>query len=226
MARACMDATGRKIAASFHMPDTGSRFGGLHPAFARHTITASEDTPMPANGGSEEKDAPVTSYDLYIMRHGIAGERGPAYPDDTKRPLTPDGKQKLREAVAGLAKLGVELDWIVSSPLVRARETAEIVRDGLGANTPLDLCDALSPGGSPEALLKFLARQPKRTRVLITGHEPDLGLLAARLLGAGRHARLGFKKGGCCRIAFDEFPPQSPGQLVWWLTPKVMRKLA
>ncbi len=181
---------------------------------------------MPANSGSEEKEPPVTFYELYIMRHGIAGERGPAYPDDSKRPLTPEGKKKLRDAVAGLSKLGVELDWIVSSPLVRARETAEIVRDGLAATTPLDLTDSLGPGGSPEALLKFLAQEPKRTRVLVTGHEPDLGLLAARLLGAGRHANLAFKKGGCCLITFDEFPPQSPGQLVWWLTPKVMRKLA
>jgi phosphohistidine phosphatase len=181
---------------------------------------------MTAKDSPAGKSADDTTYELYIMRHGIAGERGSAYPDDEKRPLTAEGKKKLRESVAGLAKLGVELDWIVSSPLVRARETAEIVSDELGAHTPVDLCDALSPGGSPEALLKFLAQQPKRIRVLVTGHEPDLSQLAARLLGAGRHAHLAFKKGGCCLITFDEFPPQSPGQLVWWLTPKVMRKLA
>ena len=181
---------------------------------------------MTEKNGPAGKTAEDTTYELYIMRHGIAGERGSAYPDDEKRPLTAEGKKKLRESVAGLAKLGVELDWIVSSPLLRARETAEIVSDELGVHTPLDLCDALSPGGSPEALLKFLAQQPKHTRVLVTGHEPDLGQLAARLTGAGRHAHLAFKKGGCCLISFDEFPPQSPGQLVWWLTPKVMRKLA
>ena len=175
---------------------------------------------------SESKDSPATVYALYIMRHGIAGDRGPEYPDDTKRPLTPEGRKKLREAVAGLAKLGVELDWIVSSPLVRARETAEIVADCLGGRPPLDLSDTLSPGGEPEGLIKFLAKQPSRTRVLVSGHEPDLGELAARLIGAGRHVRFAFKKGGCCLITFDEFPPESPGKLVWWLTPKVMRKLA
>jgi phosphohistidine phosphatase len=181
---------------------------------------------MAAKNDPEEKAAAITSYELYIMRHGIAGERGPAYPDDEKRPLTAEGKKKLRESVAGLAKLGLELDWIVSSPVVRARETAEIVAVEMGARTPVDLCDALSPGGSPEALLKFLSQKSKHTRVLVTGHEPDLSQFAARLLGAGRHAHLAFKKGGCCLITFDEFPPQSPGQLVWWLTPKVMRKLA
>jgi phosphohistidine phosphatase len=180
---------------------------------------------MTAKDDSAGKDNSPASYELYILRHGIAGERGAAYPDDNLRPLTADGKKKLREIVAGLDKLGVELDWIVSSPLVRARETAEVVGEGLGAHTPLDLCDALSPGGDPEALLKFLTKHPNRARVLVAGHEPDLGMLAARLIGAGRHARLTFKKGGCCLIAFDEFPPQSPGQLVWWLTPKVMRKI-
>ena len=181
---------------------------------------------MTPRSASELKDSHSAVYELYIMRHGIAGDRGAEYPDDTKRPLTPEGKKKLRECVAGLAKLGVELDWIVSSPLVRARETAEIVADGLGAHTPLDLTDALSPGGEPESLIKFLAKHPNRTRVLVAGHEPDLGELATRLIGAGRHSRFTFKKGGCCLITFGEFPPQSPGQLVWWLTPKVMRKLA
>jgi phosphohistidine phosphatase SixA len=53
-----------------------------------------------------------------------------------------------------------------------------------------------------------------------------LSELAARLIGAGRHANLAFKKGGCCLITFDEFPPKSPGQLIWWLTPRLLRKMA
>ena len=60
----------------------------------------------------------------------------------------------------------------------------------------------------------------------MVGHEPDLGELAARLIGAGRNANMPFKKGGCCLITFSVFPPKSPGRLVWWLTPRVMRKLA
>ena len=86
--------------------------------------------------------------------------------------------------------------------------------------------DALKPGGSPEALITFLAKRANRRRVLVVGHEPDLGELAARLIGAGRNANVPFKKGGCCLIEFSIFPPKSPGRLVWWLPPRVARKLA
>jgi phosphohistidine phosphatase len=177
----------------------------------------------------EERDSgqvPTTGYELYIMRHGIAAERSAAaFADDTKRPLTPEGKKKTRECVAGLVRTGFEPDWIVTSPLVRAAETAAIVTDEVGSRAPVDTCDALLPGGSPEPLITFLAKRSDRRHVLVVGHEPDLSELAARLIGAGRHANLSFKKAGCCLISFLEFPPKSPGQLVWWLTPKLMRKL-
>jgi phosphohistidine phosphatase len=170
--------------------------------------------------------AALGGYEFYIMRHGLASPRtsvGSA--DDAKRPLTPEGKKKTQASARGLLRLGLELDWIVTSPLVRAVETAGIVSDSLDSKIPMDISDTLRPGGSPEALIAFLASHPHRKRVLVVGHEPDLGELAARLIGAGRDAHLAFKKGGCCRIDIDEFPPKSPGQLVWWLTPRVMRKL-
>lgn len=168
-----------------------------------------------------------TGYELYIMRHGIAVERGATgFTDDSKRPLTPEGAKKMQEIARGLMRLGLELDWIVSSPLVRALETAKIVTEELACGAPLDTCDELRPGGSAESLIAFLAKHAERKRVLVTGHEPDLSELAGRLLGAGRRVNLALKKGGCCLIAFDEFPPKSPGRLVWWLTPRIMRKLA
>ena len=182
---------------------------------------------MTPGNSSDNRRARTADYELYIMRHGIAADRGTAgYEDDAKRPLTPEGKKKMREITAGLARVGFDLDWIVTSPLVRAAETAEIVADGLAGRVPRDFCDALRPGGSAEALLTFLAKQPSRRRVLVVGHEPDLSELAARLVGAGRNAHLGFKKGGCCLITFHEFPPKSAGQLGWWLTPRLMRKMA
>lgn len=173
------------------------------------------------------KTAPFEGYELYIMRHGAAVTRGAeGIGDDAKRPLTPMGKKKMQEIAQGLARLGVEIDWIVTSPLVRAVETAGIIADSRQGNVPMDFADALKPGGSAEALISFLAKQPRRKRVLVVGHEPDLSDLAARLIGAGRNAHLAFKKGGCCLIRFGEFPPKSPGELVWWLTPRVMRGLA
>ncbi len=166
-------------------------------------------------------------YELYIMRHGIAVERGSAgYADDSKRPLTPDGKKKMQANVRGLMRLGFDVDWIVTSPLLRALETAKIAADELGGHQPLDVCDELRPGGSAESLIAFLAKHADRKRVLVVGHEPDSSEMAGRLIGAGRRAHLALKKGGCCLITFDDFPPKSPGRLVWWLTPRVMRKLA
>jgi phosphohistidine phosphatase len=167
-----------------------------------------------------------SEYRLYIMRHGPAMARAEGSMEDAKRPLTPEGKLKMKQAAKGFLALEAELDWIVTSPLVRAVETAEIVAETLGGNRPMDFCEAMRPGGSPEALIAFLTKQPARRRVLVVGHEPDLGELAARLLGAGRNINLAFKKGGCCQILFDVFPPKTPGELGWWLTPRILRKLA
>lgn len=175
---------------------------------------------------SPETDTPGAAYQLYLMRHGIAVMRGTAgYINDARRPLTPEGKKKMREIAQGLKRLGLVPHWVVTSPLVRAVETAEVLIDSLETQAPMDFCEALRPGGSAETLLAFLAKQPQRKIVLAVGHEPDLSLMAARLIGAAHHAKLAFKKGGCCLITFDEFPPKSPGQLVWWLTPRLLRKL-
>jgi len=181
---------------------------------------------MPKTNPPVHEGKVQTGYELYVMRHGLAVNRGSVrFADDAQRPLEPEGKEKMREITEGLKRLGFDVDWIVSSPLVRAVETAEIVAASLPASGPVEVCDALRPGGSSEDVLAYLAKRPNRTRVLLVGHEPDLSDLAARLIGAGSHANLAFKKGGCCLIRFDEFPPRNPGQLVWWLTPRVLRKL-
>ncbi|MGH9784881.1 MAG: phosphohistidine phosphatase SixA, partial [Terriglobia bacterium] len=166
------------------------------------------------------------SFQIIVMRHGIAAKRGvPVGSDDAKRPLTSKGKQRTEQIAAGLNQLGCDVDWIVTSPLVRAAETAELVAASFRRRVPVDTCAALRPGGSPEDLLSFLAKNPERKRVLLVGHEPDLSQLAARLIGAGSQANLAFKKGGCCLIRFDDDPSRSTGQLVWWLTPRLLRAI-
>ena len=180
---------------------------------------------MPKNITQAPEGKGQTGYELYVMRHGLAVARGSVrFSDDAQRPLVPEGKEKMREIAEGLRRIGFEVDWIVTSPLVRAVETAAIIADSLASSAPVDVCDSMRPGGSPEDVIAFLAKRPSRTRVLVVGHEPDLSELTARLIGAGSHANLGFKKGGCCMISFDEFPPRNPGQLVWWLTPRLLRK--
>ena len=181
---------------------------------------------MPKNLTLAPERKSQTGYMLYVMRHGLAVTRANVrFSDDARRPLVPEGKEKMRDIARGLNRIGFDVDWIVSSPLVRAVETAGIVAESLAAGVPVDVCEAMRPGGSPEDVIAFLAKHPSHTRVLVVGHEPDLSELVARLIGAGSHTNLGLKKGGCCMISFDDFPPKSPGQLMWWLTPRLLRKL-
>lgn len=166
-----------------------------------------------------------SSFQILIMRHGIAVRRGlPSAGDDASRPLTPKGKKRVKQIAVGLKRLGYAPDWIVTSPLVRAAETAEIVATCLPTRVPVDVCAALRPGGAPEDLLSLLARHRDWRRVLLVGHEPDLSEMAARLIGAGTQAKLAFKKSGCCLLRCDG-PPRFSGQLVWWLTPQLLRAI-
>jgi phosphohistidine phosphatase len=175
------------------------------------------------SGASENNEN--QGYQLYVMRHGIAVARGdPNFQDDDKRPLTPEGKKKLREIAKGLLRLGLGVDSVISSPLVRASETATIVAEILCPRVKVEFSDYLRPGGSLQALVTALGKRGEHRSVLVVGHEPDLSEGVAKLIGNSR-ANFQFKKGGCCRIDFEKFPPRPPGTLVWWLTPRVMRKI-
>jgi phosphohistidine phosphatase len=160
--------------------------------------------------------------ELYLVRHAVAAERGEDWPDDTKRPLTTKGVSRFREVVQGLVWLGVGLDEIYSSPLVRAKQTADLLSEGLKERTTVRTVDELSPGHEPPSVLAELGKRIKRRRVALVGHEPDLGELAAALIGASRP--LAFRKGGVCRIDVDRVGTSAHGSLIWFLPPKVLRK--
>ena len=161
--------------------------------------------------------------ELYLIRHGVAEERGEDWPDDSKRPLTADGISRLRKAARGLNALEIGFDQIVSSPLVRTRQTADVFSMELKGAPPIALSDALAPAGSSSSVIQEITRHVRKARVALVGHEPNLGELAAQLIGA--RAPLEFKKGGICRIDFDMLPPKGGGMLRWFLTPKMLRKL-
>jgi phosphohistidine phosphatase len=162
--------------------------------------------------------------ELYLVRHAIAAERGPEWPDDTKRPLTERGIRRFKEVVAGLHALGVEVDEIFTSPLVRAKQTAELLAAGLDGKPLVRILEALAPEHSPAAAVTQLAKAARRRRVAAVGHEPGLGELAAHLIGAQR--ALPFRKGAVCRIDMQEIGAQRPGSLEWFMPPKVLRRLA
>lgn len=178
---------------------------------------------MPPRDTAQNKE--TQGYQLYVMRHGIAVARGdPNFPDDAKRPLTPGGKKKLREVAKGLLRLRLRVDTIITSPLVRAAETAEVVAEVIGPGVSVEFSNHLKPGGSFQALIDSLVKHQAHRGVLLIGHEPDLSTGVAKLIGNAR-ASFQFKKGGCCRVDFEKSPPHPPGKLIWWLTPRVMRKI-
>lgn len=163
--------------------------------------------------------------ELYLVRHAVAAERGPKYPDDRLRPLTPAGSRKFAKAVPGLAAMDVTIEFVLTSPLVRARDTAMLLAAGLKPKPAVTEVEALAPGGRPQAISDAIRTHTrKHRRIALVGHEPDLGELAARLLGA--RGSVEFKKGAICLIETDGATPAGPGTLRWLLTPKALRALA
>jgi phosphohistidine phosphatase len=113
---------------------------------------------------------------------------------------------------------------VLTSPLVRAKQTAEILVDGLKSTPAMTVLPALAPGISPEVAAEALAQFKKAQTIALVGHEPGLGELGAWLIGAD--APLVFKKGGVARIDVPAIPPTGAGQLIWLATPKMLRSLA
>jgi phosphohistidine phosphatase len=162
------------------------------------------------------------THTLFLVRHGLAAERGEEWPDDSKRPLTSKGMARMREIAAGLRELDVEIDLVLTSPLVRAKQTAELLVQGLKPSPALVVSSVFAPGVAPARAAEALDFRKVRT-LAVVGHEPDLGQLAAWLIGA--KAPLPFKKGGICRIDFPASAAHGAGQLIWLATPKMLRGL-
>ena len=165
----------------------------------------------------------ATPTELYLVRHAIAADRGSEWPDDNKRPLTERGISRFKDGVKGLRRLDVALDEIFTSPLLRAKQTAELLASGLEGKPSIKVLDALAPGHTPSAVMTQLARVARRRRIALVGHEPDLGELAAHLIGAGR--ALPFKKGGICRIDLGSLTSKRAASLTWFLPPTVLRQV-
>lgn len=160
---------------------------------------------------------------IYLVRHAIAEERGDAWPDDTKRPLSAKGKARFREVVGGLLALDMRVDEILTSPLVRARQTADLLAAAFARGPKVTDLASLAAGAKPASVVADFERYSKPRDLALVGHEPGIGALAARLLGV-RHA-LEFKKGAVCCIEVDALPPTRPGTLLWFATPRMLRQV-
>jgi phosphohistidine phosphatase len=158
---------------------------------------------------------------IYLVRHAIAEPGGSAWPDDSLRPLTEEGRRRFAAASAGLSRFEGVPERILTSPYVRARQTAELLAAEGGSACVVESFPALEPGHSPSTILARV-RKHNGDRVALVGHEPDLGQLAATLLGTERP--IPFKKGAVCRIDV-EWRRAATGTLIWFLPPGALRRL-
>src|SRR5262249_31967197 len=143
--------------------------------------------------------------EIYLLRHGIAVERGTrGFEDDFSRPLTSKGRRQLRKTAVAMKKLASKFDLILSSPLVRAKQTAEIVAKELKSTKRLRFTNALAPDGVVSILIRQLTREKKLPgKVLLVGHEPDMSRLISLLVTGGPKMQMDFKKGGLCKLEVD-----------------------
>ena len=169
---------------------------------------------------------------IFLMRHGIAADLGVGgVIRDADRPLTPEGRAKLQVMAEGMRRLELKFNLIFTSPLLRARQTAEVVADVLELQHKVKLLESLAPGkglvgaesGKAEIFIEMGAYS--FTRALLVGHQPDLSELASFMLTGNRNLNAEFRKGSICAIEMTSIPPRGPGLLRWLLQPRQLREI-
>jgi len=164
--------------------------------------------------------------EIVILRHGEAGKRLPPSDRDSERQLTVAGKQEVVEVAHSMNDIGLEFDVIATSPLKRARQTAETVAKILGTKKALEVWDELKPEGDRKALYRRLSRLARDASVLIVGHEPYLTAVIGELITGGRQASIVLKKAGFARLEVSIFSPVPKAELKWLLTPRLAKKVS
>jgi phosphohistidine phosphatase len=163
---------------------------------------------------------------LYIVRHAIAVERGtPGYEDDSQRPLTDDGVKKMKKVAKGLYRLGIKMDVILTSPYVRARDTAKILADRYDMIDRIFFSDNLIPPGNFESLVFEMHEKYDLANVALVGHEPMLSSLISWLITGDTDARVTLKKGGAACLSSDSLYQDGRAALQWLLTPSIMMQI-
>jgi phosphohistidine phosphatase len=163
---------------------------------------------------------------ILIVRHGPAGDSAAWKTqgrDDRVRPLTPEGKKEVRQVVTGIARLVPELPLLATSPLDRAKQTAELVAGEYGCKVVH--LEALEPERHPEEAVEWLRKQPSGGTVSLVGHEPHLSTLVGYLLTGARASFIDLKKSGACLLAMAVPLQPTKGALAWLLSPRELRQL-
>jgi len=158
---------------------------------------------------------------VYILRHGIAVARGAeGYEQDEARPLTAKGERRMWRIADAMAEMGLSFDLILSSPYLRARQTAEIVAEAFKVQKRLQLCDELAADHEPADAIAFLQGiKPQPENVLVVGHEPYLSRLISLLVAGNVGCSVELKKGGLCELTVDSLKAGRCATLDWLVTP-------
>jgi phosphohistidine phosphatase len=165
--------------------------------------------------------------ELYILRHGEAGKRIPSGSKDSERPLTVAGQEEVTEIAKALDRLNVRFDFVATSPLKRARQTAETVAKVLRVKKgSVEEWGELKPEGRRSELYRRLSQFKPESSVLVVGHEPHLSAMVSEIVFDGGNGRIVLKKAGLAKITVTAFQPRTKGELRWLLTPKHLKKIA
>ena len=163
---------------------------------------------------------------LLLIRHAIAEEPedfARTGKDDRQRPLTDEGRKKMKQNAKGLRELVPEIDLLATSPLTRAAQTAAILDSVYGGLSEVEI-EELAPEATPTELLRWLRKQKAGTIALV-GHEPSLSLILSWLLTGTERRLFSFRKGGACLLEFADEPAAGTATLLWALTPGQLRDL-
>jgi len=163
--------------------------------------------------------------DCLLVRHGIAVDAEQWDGSEENRPLTEKGKKRVRQAAAGLAALGCKPTRLCSSPMVRAYDTARLLRATVCPTLKIETREELAAGASPEQVMTLLRSMPAESTVICVGHEPLLGAVAGVLLAGKSITGLPLKKAGAAFIHLPDGPKPGQGILRWWLQPMQLRVL-
>lgn len=162
--------------------------------------------------------------DLFILRHGEAGQRVSAGRGDFQRSLTTAGQNEVSDIAKSLKELGTKFDVVITSPLKRAHQTAAIVAKTLKIEKKMQDWAELSPEGNRLDLYNKLSQLKQQSSVLVVGHEPYLSKMVSEIIFDGNNGgRIDLKKTGLARIRIISSTPKFQGELRWLLTPKLLR---
>lgn len=153
---------------------------------------------------------------IYFLRHGRADRSAWDGPDDL-RPLTPEGKERMHREAATMARMGLQIDVILSSPLMRARQTAEIAAQGMDLEDVLAFDERLASGFNVALLREILQERKGIQGCMLVGHEPDFSMTIEDLVGGGSVV---VRKGALARVDVD--PRTVMGELIWLIPAKVL----